>query len=37
MTDFRGSDRSFERREYLAAAELIEDSKLQKLVAGALR
>jgi myo-inositol-1(or 4)-monophosphatase len=36
VTDFRGGDRSFERREYLAAAGAIH-SKLQKLVAGALR
>ena len=36
VTDYRGSDRSFERREYLAAnAEL--HSKLHKLLAGALR
>jgi myo-inositol-1(or 4)-monophosphatase len=36
VTDYRGSDRSFERREYLAAnGEL--HSKLHKLVAGALR
>ena len=36
ITDYRGSDRSFERREYLAAnGEL--HSKLHKLVAGALR
>ena len=36
LTDYRGSDRSFERREYLAAnGEL--HSKLHKLVAGALR
>ena len=36
VTDFRGSDRAFERREYLAASGAIH-SKLQKLVAGALR
>ena len=36
VTDYRGSDRSFERGEYLAAnGEL--HSKLHKLVAGALR
>ena len=36
LTDYRGSDRSFERRQYLAAnGEL--HSKLHKLVAGALR
>jgi myo-inositol-1(or 4)-monophosphatase len=36
VTDYRGSDRSFERREYLAGnGEL--HSKLHKLVAGALR
>ena len=36
VTDYRGSDRGFERREYLAAnGEL--HSKLHKLVAGALR
>jgi myo-inositol-1(or 4)-monophosphatase len=36
VTDYRGSDRSFERREYVAASSAIH-SKLQKLVAGALR
>ncbi|MFP5330446.1 MAG: inositol monophosphatase family protein [Alphaproteobacteria bacterium] len=36
VTDYRGSDRSFERREYIAASGTIH-SKLQKLVAGALR
>ena len=36
VTDYRGSDRSFERREYIAASGAIH-SKLQKLVAGALR
>jgi myo-inositol-1(or 4)-monophosphatase len=36
VTDYRGSDRSFERREYLAGSSNIH-SKLQKLVAGALR
>ena len=36
ITDYRGADRSFERREYLAASSAIH-SKLQKLVAGALR
>ena len=36
ITDYRGQDRSFERREYLASnAEL--HSKLHKLLAGALR
>ena len=36
LSDYRGQDRSFERREYLAAnGEL--HSKLHKLVAGALR
>jgi myo-inositol-1(or 4)-monophosphatase len=36
VTDYRGSDRSFERREYVAAASSIH-SQLQKLVAGAVR
>ncbi len=36
VTDYRGSDRLFERREYLAGSSNIH-SKLQKLVAGALR
>jgi myo-inositol-1(or 4)-monophosphatase len=36
VTDYRGSDRSFERREYLAANGDLH-SKLHKLVAGALR
>jgi myo-inositol-1(or 4)-monophosphatase len=36
VTDYRGSDRSFARREYLAGSAAIH-SKLQKLVAGALR
>ena len=36
VTDYRGSDRSFERREYIAGSSGIH-SKLQKLVAGALR
>jgi myo-inositol-1(or 4)-monophosphatase len=36
ITDYRGSDRSFERREYLAANGDLH-SKLHKLVAGALR
>jgi myo-inositol-1(or 4)-monophosphatase len=36
VTDYRGSDRPFERREYIAASSAIH-SKLQKLVAGALR
>lgn len=36
VTDYRGGDRSFERGEYVAASGAIH-SKLQKLVAGALR
>jgi myo-inositol-1(or 4)-monophosphatase len=36
VTDYRGSDRSFDRREYVAGSSAIH-SKLQKLVAGALR
>ena len=36
ITDYRGADRSFERREYVAGSGSIH-SKLQKLVAGALR
>jgi myo-inositol-1(or 4)-monophosphatase len=36
VTDYRGSDRWFERREYVAGSAAIH-SKLQKLVAGALR
>jgi myo-inositol-1(or 4)-monophosphatase len=36
VTDYRGGDRSFERGEYIAASGAIH-SKLQKLVAGALR
>ena len=36
ITDYRGSDRTFERREYVAGSAAIH-SKLQKLVAGALR
>jgi myo-inositol-1(or 4)-monophosphatase len=36
VTDYRGSDRSFERGEYIAASGAIH-SKLQKLIAGALR
>jgi myo-inositol-1(or 4)-monophosphatase len=36
VTDYRGSDRSFERREYVAGSAAIH-SKLQKIVAGALR
>lgn len=36
VTDFRGGDRSFERSEYLAAADGLH-SKLHKLLAGALR
>jgi len=36
VSDYRGSDRIFERREYIAAAGSIH-SRLQKLIAGALR
>ena len=36
VTDYRGSDRSLERREYIAGSSAIH-SKLQKLVAGAVR
>jgi myo-inositol-1(or 4)-monophosphatase len=36
VTDYRGSDRVFERREYVAGSSAIQ-SKLQKLVAQALR
>jgi myo-inositol-1(or 4)-monophosphatase len=36
VTDYRGGDRAFERREYVAGSSAIH-SKLQKLVAGALR
>jgi myo-inositol-1(or 4)-monophosphatase len=36
VTDYRGSDRMFERREYVAGSAAIHN-KLQKLVAGALR
>ena len=36
VTDYRGADRAFERGEYIAASGAIH-SKLQKLVAGALR
>jgi len=36
VSDYRGSDRVFERREYIAASGSIH-SRLQKLVAGALR
>ena len=36
VTDYRGADRSFERREYVAGSAAIH-SKLQKLVAGSLR
>ncbi len=36
VTDYRGGDRSFERREYVAGSGSIH-SKLQKLVAGAVR
>jgi len=36
VTDYRGSDKMFERREYVAGSATIH-SKLQKLVAGALR
>ena len=36
VSDYRGADRSFERREYIAASGAIH-SRLQKLVAGAVR
>ena len=36
VTDYRGADRALERGEYVAASSAIH-SKLQKLVAGALR
>ena len=36
VSDYRGSDRIFERREYIAASGSIH-SRLQKLIAGALR
>jgi myo-inositol-1(or 4)-monophosphatase len=36
VTDYRGGDRSFERREYVAGSSAIH-SKLQKLVGGAVR
>ena len=36
VSDYRGSDRMFERREYIAASGAIH-SRLQKLIAGALR
>ncbi|GAA4719941.1 inositol monophosphatase [Sphingomonas lutea] len=36
VSDYRGSDRMFERREYVAGSAAIH-SKLQKLIAGALR
>jgi myo-inositol-1(or 4)-monophosphatase len=36
VTDYRGADASFKRGEYVAASSAIH-SKLQKLVAGALR
>ena len=36
VTDYRGGDRSFERREYVAGSSAIHN-KLQKLVAGAVR
>ena len=36
VSDYRGSDRIFERREYIAASSSIH-SRLQKLIAGALR
>src|SRR5438270_11239828 len=36
VTDYRGGDRLFERREYVAGSSSIH-SKLQKLIAGALR
>jgi myo-inositol-1(or 4)-monophosphatase len=36
VSDYRGSDRSFERREYVAGSASIH-SKLQKLVGSAVR
>ena len=36
VSDYRGSDRMFERREYIGASGAIH-SRLQKLIAGALR
>ena len=36
VSDYRGSDRAFERREYVAGSAAIH-SKLQKLIAGAVR
>jgi myo-inositol-1(or 4)-monophosphatase len=36
VTDYRGGDRAFDRREYVAGSSAIH-SKLQKLVAGAIR
>src|SRR3954447_2308057 len=36
VTDYRGGDRSFERREYVAGSGYIHN-KLQKLIAGAIR
>ena len=36
VSDYRGQDRMFERRQYIAASGSIH-SKLQKIVAGALR
>jgi myo-inositol-1(or 4)-monophosphatase len=36
VTDYRGSDRAFERGEYVVGSSAIH-SKLQKLVAGAVR
>jgi myo-inositol-1(or 4)-monophosphatase len=36
VTDYRGADRAFARGEYVAGSSAIH-SKLQKLVAGALR
>jgi myo-inositol-1(or 4)-monophosphatase len=36
VSDYRGADRAFERREYIAASGAIH-SRLQKLIAGALR
>ena len=36
VTDYRGADRAFERGEYVAASAAVH-SKLQKLIAGALR
>ena len=36
VSDYRGSDRSFERREYVAGSAAVH-SKLQKLIAGSMR